>query len=237
MKSLSPTAYRPAQNYSSPELEFCSRSKQTIVICDNNLVLAEGLSLILQADSLLSTFQISFRTPDYFASEMKLAPSILIVNPWHVDTSREAAMGHFSKIPDGTSVIGYCSEATLHEVNLLISLGFKGFFPTNVPSDQLVRIVSAVAFGGVYISDFYHRNETSSAKTAPSVLPSPDVLTEREIDVLQRLALGNSMKEVAAALEISTKTVDTYKIRANRKLNLRTRADIVRYAIDSGWLA
>ena len=61
-------------------------------------------------------------------------------------------------------------------------------------------------------------------------------LTPREEEVLRHLALGSSMKEIAAVLNISTKTVDTYRTRANLKLNHRTRADIVRFAIKSGWM-
>ena len=61
-------------------------------------------------------------------------------------------------------------------------------------------------------------------------------LSEREVDVLRRIALGLSNKEIAAALAISIKTVETYKARAMEKLSLDGRADIVGYAAQKGWL-
>jgi DNA-binding NarL/FixJ family response regulator len=62
-------------------------------------------------------------------------------------------------------------------------------------------------------------------------------LSEREDEVLRLIAQGYSHKEIAARLELSAKTVETYKMRSFEKLGLKTRADVVRYAIQQGWLA
>ena len=61
-------------------------------------------------------------------------------------------------------------------------------------------------------------------------------LSEREREVLRFTAEGYSNKEIAARLEVSAKTVETYKVRASSKLGLRTRAEIVRYGVTQGWL-
>ena len=211
--------------------------QRRIVICDRNPVLAEGLVLILQADAFLSSFQIVSRTHDSFGSEMRLAPDVLIVDPWQTASSRQAALDQFTGIPNKTFVISYCSDISPGEVQQLISLGFRGIIPTTVRSDELVRIVSSVVFGGIYVSDLYYKNGSFLVAPLPAELPVMQALTDREVGVLHRLAMGKSMKEVAAALKISTKTADTYKTRAIRKLNLRTRSDIVNYAIKAGWFS
>lgn len=227
----SPFAANPQQK---PDQERAAQRR--IVVCDQNPVLADGLVLILQADAFLSTFHITSTRCEDFEAEMKLAPDVLIVNPWQTVWSRQAALDQFIGIPDKTFVIGYCSEISIGEVHQLISMGFRGVVPTTVRSDELVKIVSSVAFGGIYISDIYQKNGSFLVAPMSAEVPVVEALTEREVDVLHRLARGNSMKEVAAALKISPKTADTYKTRAVRKLNLHTRADIVRYAIDAGWL-
>ena len=72
--------------------------------------------------------------------------------------------------------------------------------------------------------------------------PSPresiqvDLLSDRENDVVLCLVRGYSLKEVAAQLHLSAKTVETYKARSLEKLGLRSRADLLRYAIRRGWL-
>jgi DNA-binding NarL/FixJ family response regulator len=62
-------------------------------------------------------------------------------------------------------------------------------------------------------------------------------LTQREAQVLKLLAWGVSQKEVGARLGVSAKTVDFHRTRAGRKLNLRTRTDLIRYAARRGWFA
>jgi DNA-binding NarL/FixJ family response regulator len=61
-------------------------------------------------------------------------------------------------------------------------------------------------------------------------------LSERETDVLRLVAGGHSNKAIASRLDISVKTVETYKARAMEKLGFRSRVDVVRYAADQGWL-
>jgi len=60
-------------------------------------------------------------------------------------------------------------------------------------------------------------------------------LSERESEVLWLIAWGYTSREIAARLEMSDKTVDTYKTRAGEKLNLKNRRAIVRHALQRGW--
>jgi DNA-binding NarL/FixJ family response regulator len=61
-------------------------------------------------------------------------------------------------------------------------------------------------------------------------------LSDREQDVLRRIALGYTNKEIAVQLSISVRTVETYKVRLMEKLNFHSRAEVVRYALLQGWL-
>src|SRR5205085_625810 len=62
------------------------------------------------------------------------------------------------------------------------------------------------------------------------------VLGDREAEVARLTAAGHSNKEIATRLDLSVKTVETYRARAMEKLGLRSRADLVRYAVQQGWL-
>jgi two-component system response regulator NreC len=61
-------------------------------------------------------------------------------------------------------------------------------------------------------------------------------LTSRETEILRLIAVGHSNKQIAEQLDVSVKTVEVHKANAMRKLNLRGRIDIVRYALLQGWL-
>ena len=61
-------------------------------------------------------------------------------------------------------------------------------------------------------------------------------LTAREQEVLRLIALGYGNKEIAYRMAVSVKSVETYKLRATQKLNLRSRAQIVHFAVTHGWM-
>lgn len=218
------------------DLDAAPAAIRTILVQEPNPVLAEALCLVLRADPFLSRFQIGAVTEHDLPAVLKAEPDILIVNPWQIARTRELALEPFRVTPSKSFVMCYCSDLSALEITQLIELGFRGIVPTTASGDELVRIVSSIAFGGTYIADIYKKKSTS-LQMSPSSPPVGDALTDREAEVLHRVALGNSLKEVASALNISTKTVDTYKTRASRKLDLHSRSDIVRYAIASGWMS
>ena len=85
------------------------------------------------------------------------------------------------------------------------------------------------AMAGQVVGGFVKRpNAEGGAKGAE--------LSDRELEVARLTAAGHSNKEVAIRLELSIKTVETYRARAMEKLGLDSRADLVRYAVQQGWL-
>lgn len=225
----------PLKNSSLTPFRAAERSKR-IMICDSNPVLADGIRMILQGESHLNNFLISAGTNTDLNAFAPLAPLILIVDPWQCKDPGASVADTFAHLSSITSLIGYCPDISPAEARLLSLVGFRGIMPKTVQSEELVRIVMAVIFGGVYLHESYSEHYTPQYPTDPDPSDETTGLTEREAEVLRHVALGSSMKEIANLLRISTKTVDTYKTRANQKLNLRSRSDIVRYAIRSGWM-
>lgn len=210
-------------------------TQRTIVIADANPVLSEGICKILQLDPYLSSFLIK---SDFFLDLPALkaqAPDILIIDPWQRIEPHDVVSDAFHSLSGSTSLIGYCPDIAPVDARALSLVGFRAIMPKTVGSAELVRIVCAVAFGGVYLHESFTSGQDDRLSRAGTEGKLSD-LTEREIEVLRHVALGSSMKEIAALLQISAKTVDTYKTRANKKLNLNSRSDIVRFAIQSGWM-
>ncbi len=132
---------------------------------------------------------------------------------------------------------------TAHEdrahVTRLLQAGAAGYLVKRAAVDELVRAIRTVAAGGTYVDPGLAATllRHPPRDDAPTAEPSGDPLSAREEEVLRRIAWGQSNKAIAGALGISVKTVETYKSRIGDKLGLRSRTDMVRYALRQGWLA
>jgi len=115
----------------------------------------------------------------------------------------------------------------------LIQAGAAGFLVKASSTDELLSAVRKVARGGVFVSP-----EIMEKMVMRLGQPMEDVpeaaLSDREMQVLLRLARGSTTREVATNLNLSASTVETYRSRILEKLNLRNNSDITRFAIRRG---
>jgi DNA-binding NarL/FixJ family response regulator len=127
---------------------------------------------------------------------------------------------------------------TVHEdrgyLHRLLEAGAAGYALKRAAPEELIHAIRAVASGGTYLDP-----AIAGKVVGGFVRPRPTEggeLSEREIEVVRLTAAGHSNKEIAAWLDLSVKTVETYKARSLEKLGLHSRADLVRYALQRGWL-
>jgi DNA-binding NarL/FixJ family response regulator len=121
-------------------------------------------------------------------------------------------------------------------VQLLMAAGASGYVLKRAAADELVRAIRAIAAGGMYLDPSVAAQVVGRGSQSSPSTPGIAQLSEREAEVLRMIAEGHAMKEIASKLEISTRTLETYRARAMDKLALKTRADIVQYALHRGWL-
>jgi two-component system response regulator NreC len=126
---------------------------------------------------------------------------------------------------------------TRHEdhafVEALLEVGAAAYVLKQSASAELVRAIRVAAGGGCYVDPAVRPVD---ATRDPGRHPTTPRTTDREVEVLRLIAAGHSNREIAAALDISVKTVEVHKANAMRKLGLRGRTDVVRYAVMNGWL-
>src|SRR2546422_8786734 len=120
----------------------------------------------------------------------------------------------------------------------LLRVGASGYVLKLSAAEELIQAIRIVAAGGVYldrqmadkVTDTYVRNQILKGETRHKEL------TDREEEILRLIAHGYSNKEISARLNISVKTVESHKSNLMEKLELRSRTEIVRYAVRQGWL-
>jgi len=127
---------------------------------------------------------------------------------------------------------------TMHEeeqyVVRAISTGARGYVTKRSASEELVAAIRKVHAGGRYLTESAAESLAVRLARGKKGLSPLDSLSNREVQVLRRLALGQTNREIAEAYCLSIKTVDTYRSRLLKKLNLRNNADLSRFAIQTG---
>ena len=123
-------------------------------------------------------------------------------------------------------------------LQLLLKAGVSGYVLKQSASSVLLTALRAVAAGNIFLDPaITGRVIGNYVGKAVGLGPRPqNVLSEREEEVLRMIAWGYSNKEIAARLDVSVKTVEAHKANAMRKLDMRGRIDIVRFAILQGWM-
>ena len=130
---------------------------------------------------------------------------------------------------------------TVHEdrayLRKLIEVGAVGYVLKRSAAKVLLHAIQAVAAGGMYLDPLITAYALDRAPKKSKEAAEGNVeLSERETEVLPLVAAGHSNKVIANILQISAKSVETYKRRAMQKLGFRSRVELVRYAADNGWL-
>jgi DNA-binding NarL/FixJ family response regulator len=108
--------------------------------------------------------------------------------------------------------------------------GASGYLTKESASAELVAAATKVAAGGVYVSLAMAERFAQSLNEPTDLLPHQR-LSDREFDVLKRIAAGQTITEIAAELCVSAKTVSTYKTRILEKMQMPHEAALVRYAV------
>jgi len=120
-----------------------------------------------------------------------------------------------------------------------LQAGASGYVLKQSAPNELIHAIRAVARGGKYLDpavagkvmgNYSGRRGTFTASETVSHL------SDREAEVLRLIAWGHSNKEIAARLDLSVKTVEVHKANGMRRLGMRSRIDIVRFALLQGWM-
>jgi DNA-binding NarL/FixJ family response regulator len=113
-------------------------------------------------------------------------------------------------------------------VHRAMQAGARGYVLKDAPSNEIIQAIEAVAAGRTYLSP------AISGRLLRSQTPRP-MLSLRECEILGCLAKGLASKQIAGALGLSTRTVETHRQNIRRKLHLEGQSELIKYAVERGW--
>jgi two-component system response regulator NreC len=166
----------------------------------------------------------------------QLKPDIAVLDLSMPDMNGLSATRAIKETMPKVEVIALTRHADDAYVQELLSAGVSGYVLKQSPFEELLKAIRTVAKGERYLDGSLVTRNTKAYLSRYSTERSRPPITDREASVLRLMSIGHSNKEIASALEIAVKTVEVHKANAMRKLDLRGRIDVVRYAVLNGWL-
>ena len=209
-----------------------------VILADDHPVVLAGIRALLNADPEVELVGEATDGGEALPMIRAVAPDVAVV---------DVSMPGLNGLELTERVTGECPGTwvlvlTVHEdaayVQPLMRAGARGYLLKRSAADDLLRAVRAVASGGVYLDPSIAGHalaEASGSDGRPGTVEGREPLSPREAETLRLIAQGFSNKEIARRIDVSVKSVETYKARAAEKLGLRTRAEIIRYGAAHGW--
>lgn len=208
-----------------------------VALVDDHPVVLAGIAALLESTPDISVVGTATNASDAIHMVSKLSPDLAVVDVSLPDMSGVALVQKIQETRPEIRLITLTVHESRAYVQSLLNAGIRGYVLKRAAAEDLVRAVRAVAAGGIYLDPSVAEQALPGGpQDRGGKMLGPDDLSPREESVLKLTAQGFSNKEIAARLEISIKSVETYKARAAAKFNLRSRADIVRFGVSCGWL-
>jgi DNA-binding NarL/FixJ family response regulator len=208
-----------------------------IFLADDHAVVREGLKRLIEAEADMEICGEADNGAEIFERLGDVMPDIFVLDISLPEISGVQATRKLKALYAHCMVLILTVHEDTSYVREVLQAGASGYVLKRSASHELIQAIRAVANGGLYIDPHVSGKLVSTLIPMKGTSTHPFVdLSERETAVLRYIAQGYSNREIAENLKISTKTVETYKARSMEKLGLHTRVELIRAAVQRGWL-
>ncbi|HYK19404.1 MAG TPA: response regulator transcription factor [Pyrinomonadaceae bacterium] len=213
-------------------------TKLRVFVADDHAVLRDGLKALVNGQPDMEVVGEADNGRVALERAKELMPDILLMDISMPDLNGVAAAELLRQECPTIKILVLTAYKDKGYLDRFLKIGASGYVLKFSAADELIGAIRQVAAGEVYldpeiadrITDGYVRSRFLKGEIRQREL------TMREEEVLRLIAQGHSNKEISNQLKIAVKTVESHKANLMQKLELRTRTEIVRYAVRQGWL-
>lgn len=198
-----------------------------VLIADDHAVVRAGLRMLIDAEADMRVVGEAGDGREAARKARACRPDVVVLDLSMPGPGSGEVIGLVRRAHPGARVLILTMHDDAGSLSSAMAAGAVGYVVKQVVDVELLAAIRAVHDGRLFV------NLTLRRDPAPHV---PGNLSGRERDVLRLLAQGHSNQQVAVQLRVSVKTVETYRSRLREKLGLRERAELYRYAVESGIL-
>jgi len=201
-----------------------------VVVCDDHGIVRSGIRRILEETDDLELLAAASTGSDLLAAVKRFQPALAVIDIGLPDCNGLDLLAPIGKLSPATRVVmlstygarGYVEKARLG--------GARGYITKECLEDELILALRRVLDADEFVS-FRQPDSEAEGRARPSAI---DGLSPREIEVLNLLVLGLTNPEIAERLCVSPRTVESHRAGVQRKLGVRTRAELARVAHEAG---
>jgi len=199
----------------------------TVVLADDHQVVRSGLRMLLDAEDGIEVVAEAGDVQTTLRRVLGYRPNVLVLD---LNMPGEQSLPAIPRIRDSapdTAIVVLTMQADPEFARAALRAGALGYVLKEAADSELVRAIRLAAEGRTYL------NPELGARIAaepPAPAGPPDGLTEREVEVLKMIAGGHSNSEIAAALYLSVRTIESHRAHIQQKTRRTTRAELVTYA-------
>ncbi len=210
-----------------------------ILLADDHSLFRQGLRRILSERKDLEVAGEAGDGLELLTLMKKLAPDMVILDISMPHLRGMEAIGEIKKICPGVQVLMLTMHNDTDYLFQAISAGADGYLLKEDAEKDLFFAIDMVSRGRIYISRFLaeqSRQDWAQMRRGKKQRPSHEMLTVRERQVLKLIAEGKSSKEIGDLLSISHRTAERHRANIMRKLDLNRTVDLIKYALNKGYV-
>jgi DNA-binding NarL/FixJ family response regulator len=214
-------------------------NKLRILLAEDHETIRDGLKLLLNSQSDMEVVGEADNGRAALDLAEQFLPDVVVMDISMPELNGLQATKKLKQKCPRVKVLILTRHADPVYLQELLQAGASGYVLKQSKSEELIRAILAVAAGQTYLDPAITERAVTQLRESGHIarrVPTQANLTAREADVLRLIALGYINKEVAARLNLSIKTVEAHKSNAMNKMGMKSRVDIVRYAMLQDWL-
>lgn len=208
-----------------------------ILIADDHKIVCDGLKVLLEAQPEMKIVAQAANGREAVKLAHQQKPDMVIMDVAMPDLNGLEAVRQILSTNPRIKVIALSMHSDRRYVTGMLSAGASGYILKHCAFEELVHAIRTVLSNQVYLSPAIAGivvKELAQSRISRARQPASQKLTSREREVLQLIAEGHSAREIAERLHLSVKTIETHRRQMMEKLEIRSIADLTKFAIREG---
>lgn len=207
-----------------------------VCVAEDHEIVREGLKALIEGQPDLCVVGTAGDGEGAIRMVRQLNPDVVVMDISMPGLNGIEATARLAKEKDAVPVVILSVHEDRSYVRRLVAAGVRAYVLKRSALFHLIQAIRTVSSGGLYVDPALASQVLVDTRAPAALSVEGPRLTGREAEIVRLVARGLSNREIAGALDISVKTVETHKARVNEKMRFASRADLVRYALRAGLL-